>query len=622
MKTESDTLNKLALPGKNCAPDRNRNFLRWPVVWLCAAVFFQPGSLRAASFNASLDRDTITLGESAMLSLTFEGGSPPALPEVPPVAGLSYGGSFSHSVNQSIDFGNNSIVSRDSYLLSVTPQKAGEFIIPAVTAEVEGRKLTTKPIRLIVVRPTVPTPEDVNAGTQLAFLKLLLPKKEVYLGEVITAELQFFFRQGVQLAASPQITATPADGFTVGKIAGTQQRQVQLGKAVYNMIPASVALKAIKTGPVTIGPITANIVVQIPSNTRRRDPFFERFGVDFFGMSEQKQLSVATGMETLQSLPLPKENMPGDFSGAVGSYTMTASVGPTNVAAGDPITVRVQISGHGALDALTLPDQGAWKEFKAYPPTSNLQLTDQLGLQGTKTFEQIISAENSNLKELPEFSFSFFDPETRQYRTLTQPAVGLIVRPGAATPAPSVVTSAKSTSDAPPPAQDIVHIKPRLGTLAQVAPPLIRQPWFVALQSVPVFAWLAAAGWRKRIDLLANNPRLRRQRQVAQVIRAGLTELGRYAAASQPEEFFATLFRLLQEQLGERLDLPASAITEAVIEEKLRPRGVVESTLTELHQLFQTCNLARYAPVTSGQELAALLPRFESVIRELQNLKT
>ena len=142
------------------------------------------------------------------------------------------------------------------------------------------------------------------------------------------------------------------------------------------------------------------------------------------------------------------------------------------------------------------------------------------------------------------------------------------------------------------------------------------------MQSVPVFVWLAAVGWRKRTDALANNPRLRRQRQVAQIIRAGLLELRRHAAANQGEKFFATLFRLLQEQLGERLDCPASAITEAVIEEKLRPHGAAEGTLAQLHELFQTCNLARYAPVKSGQELAALVPRFEAAIRELQNLKS
>jgi len=78
---------------------------------------------------------------------------------------------------------------------------------------------------------------------------------------------------------------------------------------------------------------------------------------------------------------------------------------------------------------------------------------------------------------------------------------------------------------------------------------------------------------------------------------------------------------LLQEQLGERLDLPASAITEAVIEENLVPRGVPETTLTPLRELFQTCNLARYAPIKSSQQLAAIIPKLESVLRSLQEVR-
>jgi hypothetical protein len=38
--------------------------------------------LDAASFTASLDRDTIALGESATLSLTFEGGQPKNAPSL------------------------------------------------------------------------------------------------------------------------------------------------------------------------------------------------------------------------------------------------------------------------------------------------------------------------------------------------------------------------------------------------------------------------------------------------------------------------------------------------------------------------------------------------------------
>ena len=70
---------------------------------------------------------------------------------------------------------------------------------------------------------------------------------------------------------------------------------------------------------------------------------------------------------------MPAEGAPANFNGAVGDYTMTVTAGPTNVAVGDPITVRVQISGRGALDALTLPDQPAWRDFKAYPPTQNVK---------------------------------------------------------------------------------------------------------------------------------------------------------------------------------------------------------------------------------------------------------
>src|SRR5207249_8392921 len=123
--------------------------------------------------------------------------------------------------------------------------------------------------------------------------------------------------------------------------------------------------------------------------------------------------------------------------------------------------VRVQITGRGALDALTLPGQAAWKNFKAYPPTSKIETTDQLGLQGTKTFEQVVTPESPDLKELPAFSFSFFDPDAKQYRTLTQPAVPLTVRPGGAAPAPVIAATSKFAPDAPPPRQDIVHIKPR-----------------------------------------------------------------------------------------------------------------------------------------------------------------
>jgi hypothetical protein len=199
--------------------------------------------------------------------------------------------------------------------------------------------------------------------------------------------------------------------------------------------------------------------------------------------------------------------------------------------------------------------------------------------------------------------------------------VPLVIRPGGSTPAPTVAGVTHSGQDNTPPTQDIVPNKQRLGTVARIGPPLALQKWFLAVQAIPALAFASAVFWRRQTERLANNPRLRRRRQMAQIIRDGLAQLRRCASRNQGDEFFATLFRLLQEQLGERLDLPATAITEAVIDERLRPRGAPETLLAPLQELFQTCNLARYAPVKSSEELAAIIPRFEAVLRQVQGLK-
>ena len=577
------------------------------------AVFCLGGArLDAATFTASLDRDTIMLGESATLSLTFEDGSPRNVPLPPNVAGLqiAYVGPSSQ-----FSFVNGETKSTVTYNFTLTPRQAGDFTIPTLAADVGGQRLSSSPLRLKVLPPNSPPPSAVNSGSEVTFMRLSLAKTNFYIGEVTTANIKIYLRDDIQNHSQPQITSLPTDGFSAGK--GTYQNAYseQIGNRVYTVIPASIALTAAKTGMASVGPVTGNIVVVLPSSNRGGDPFFRQF----FNTGEQRQVTLATDTLNVESLPLPTEGALPNFNGAVGDYTMNVTAGPTNVAVGDPITVRVQISGRGALDALTLPDQPAWRDFKAYPPTQNLKTTDQLGIEGTKTFEQIVTPQNTDVHELPAFSFSFFDPGAKTYRTLTQPPVRLAVHSGGTTPAPMIAATKSAGSQAPPP-QDILPIKEQFGALVSTGPPLLSRPAFLAAQSLPVLAWLAAFVWRKRADSLANNPRLRRQRRVAALVQDGLDDLHRLAAENNSADFFATLFRLLQEQLGERLDCPSSSITEAVIDERLVLLGTPEPTLAGLRELFQLCNQARYAPMRTSGELAAVIPQFEKAVRELQKV--
>lgn len=580
-----------------------KRLLAATLLLLCLATL----STYAATFTGSLDRDTITLGESATLSLAFSGGTPGTVPTPPEVPNLQI--TFSGN-SQEITTINGQFSATVSYNFTLTPRQPGDFTIPAITVDVAGQKLATQPLQLKVLKPSPPPPAAIQSGSQPAFMRLLLPKKEIYVGETIVAQVQIYVRNGLPIS-NFQTTGFPAEGFTIGKQIEGQHRLVQVGTTTYAMIPVNIALQAVKAGSVTVGPYTANAVLG------SRDPFDMFFGRS----SEQKQMVLATESQPVQLLPLPREGVPPEFNGAVGTYSMSVTAGPTNLAVGDPITVRVQLSGRGWLDALALPAQPAWHDFNTYPPTSKVETTDSLGLQGTKTFEQVVIPQNADVKALPPFGFSFFDPDQKKYRRLEQPAIALVVRPAGAAATPTYLAGPRTGSDNPTPSQDIVANKQRLGTLAQIGAPLLLQPWFLTLQGLPVLAFLGAVVWRKRTDNLANNPRLRRRRHVAHEIREGLNHLRVQAEQNNSEQFFATLVRLLQEQLGERLDVPASSITEAVIDEQLRPRRVPETTLAPLADLFQKCNLARYAPVKSSQELTDLLPQLEAVLANLQEIE-
>ena len=573
-----------------------------------------PGAAGAASFTASLDRDSMMLGEQATLSLKFEGVQPQDAPGMPNIAGLQ----FQYvGPSSSFSFINGQTTSSVTYNYLVTAQRAGDFTIPAMRADIGSQQLASAPLKLTVTTANAPSAAAVNSGSEIAFLKFNFPKNKIYVGEAEVGRLELYLRDDVQNFGNFQITSSPTDGFNAGKTTElqNQRRRVQVGNRVYTEIPLALPLTAIRAGALTLGPFTASAVVVLPSQNQGGDPFFRQF----FNQGEQQQINLATEALNIQSLPLPAQNRPANFSGAVGQFSFTASAGPTTVTVGDPITVRVQVSGRGALDGVTLPAQNAWQNFKTYPPTTKLDTADPFGFQGTKTFEQIISPENSDVHELPALTFSFFNPDDGQYHTLTQAAVPLTVKAAGTSPMPVLAANKNSAEEKP--AQDILPIKENLGTLTQNKTPLVAQPAFLAVQSVPVLAFLAAFIWRQRTDNLANNPRLRRQRAVTQLVRDGLNDLKKFAAENKADEFFALLFRLLQEQLGERLDCPATAITENVIEEHAVLRSAPNATRDTLRELFQLCNQARYAPVRGTGELNSAAAKFETTVGALQEVK-
>ena len=557
----------------------------------------------APGVRARVDRTTVAAGESFTLSIILEDVSANAAPTLPPIAGVRITGPSHRNEVQII---NGQASQKQVFDYQLFPTQPGDIAIPGIAVQASGRVFQTQPIPVKVLAPGA----SPSAATNLALLRLVVPKKEAYVGEAFAVEIHLYW-QHAQDVRMPQLKAP---GFSAGQFGEPQRTSTVLNGVQYNVAIFRTAVTPARTGELTLGPAECHLTVLIPVQNPRQRSIFDQF----FGPTARPRPTVlTTEAHSIRVLPLPVENVPENFNGAVGTYNLAVTAGPTNLAVGDPITVRVQISGRGQLDALNLPAQPQWNEFNAYAASSTVNATDPLGLSGSKTFEQVIVPENHEIRTLPPFQFSFFDPNTKHYRSLTGPAIPLTIRPSVSASAPPMLTNTAAQT-APPPVDDIIHISARFEPVAMVHPPLVQQPWFLAVQAVPVVAWLGLFVSRKRKEALANNPRLRRQREVAARVREGLRELPQHAAARQTEDFFAIIFRLLQEQLGARLDVPASGITEAVIEQRLRGGKLPESALAELHELFQACNQARYAPQRSSEELSSYIPRVENVLRDLE----
>ncbi|GDY22220.1 hypothetical protein LBMAG56_35670 [Verrucomicrobiota bacterium] len=560
----------------------------------------------AATVSAALDTDTIRLGEAATISVTCNGGRPRSLPRLTAVPGLQFGYAGESSQFTIV---NGQASQSFTYSFQVQPQKEGRFIIPPIQVDIGGQNVPTGPLTLTVLAANSRAPE-ANPLAKYAFLRLVVPKTNVFVGEVFPVEIKLF----VQSAQNLQIPQVIGDGFRFTLLRPTSaQTREQHGNAIYNVVTFRTGAIASRTG-----------IVPLAFETELTLILYQGAG-GIFG--ERRPVKISSDSISLHVAPLPATNVPASFNGAVGSFNLTMQASPTTLAVGDPLTIRVQIAGRGELDALQLPPTTVWREFKTYPPTSKVEPADPLSMTGVKNFEIVALPENAEVKELAPLEFSFFDPEQRAYRTLYTSKFPLTVRPGTVSAQqPTIVSVATNRSaDAPPPppppAQDIVHIKTRPGTLALARPPLVEQPLFLALQSVPLLAWLTLLIRRRHAESLANNPRRQRALQTDALIKSGLREARVLAEQNQTQKFFATVFRLLQEQIGERLDQPGTAITEEVIETRLRPLGASDELLKTLHELFRACNQARYAPQGTRETMAALLPRIETALAALKQLR-
>ncbi len=179
-----------------------------------------------------------------------------------------------------------------------------------------------------------------------------------------------------------------------------------------------------KTGPITIKSFDLDVTMRKEVRRRIADPFFEDFDIPDV---QEIPIKLKSKEVTVQVKPLPG-NAPASFGGAVGNFTFSSSVNKSSTHTNEPVTLKLVISGQGNIKLINEPQFELPGDLEKFDPVINSRLDNSLG--GTKTFEYLLMPKAPGTFTIPPVEFSYFDPSTKQYKTLKSQAFTVNVEKG------------------------------------------------------------------------------------------------------------------------------------------------------------------------------------------------
>ena len=567
--------------------------------------------------TAVLTSSEAVVGEMVQLQIQIDNAGT----SVKPPSDINVPGLQIHYTGEStqMTMRNFAISSSITYNYTILPEKSGTYKIPPQSIRAGKDNLQTPELTLRVAdspRATAgtgsnraPSSNRQSGEEKIAFAELLVPKKTAYVGEMIPVVVKVGFNSRTRVAemAPPQVNG---QGFTVQKLGEGERNLENIDGGSYVVFSYKTAISAARVGSFQIGPVEQKANVLVPrrsSGVRRKpfdpfngeDPFSDPFfALPFGGLMEQREINVKSDPVSLEVKALPA-GAPPTFSGAVGSFTMTAEANPKRVQIGDPITIKAAISGRGNFDRMNAPELSDERGWHKYPPSSNFKQDDDVGISGTKTFELVVSP-NEKLTTVPPLAFSYFDPVKEKYVTLQSEAVPLIVEGNApAAPAIAGTTPPISIPSAPAGQQKAQDILPQINDRGKIvssfAPVYARKEFWLA-QLIPLTLALGLMGWKVQEARASNRAALRAvqlQRERDELLR----KLRRDQLA--PREYFSDASRVVQLKAALKQTNLEPATVDAETAARVFDLDAEQSE--RMRRLFATSDEFRYSGAGNGE---------------------
>ncbi len=549
-----------------------------------------------AELSVSISKNTLGLNERLRIefSINKQGGDnfiPPKFKEFKVIAGPS------QSVSQS--WINGKVTFSQSYTFILKPLRKGELIVEPASIEMNGTTIYSKYLKVVVTNP-IDIPDDPNdpeyVANQNIHLVAEVTKTNPYVGEGIYVEYRLYVSENVSVYDTSVTEAPQYNGFwnqeiqiegypvKMGKYNGENYRYIVLQKAL--LIPT-------KTGNLTIDPMKMDIVIGVPTGR-----------ADFFGNVITKNIrkEFASPRKIINPKELPLNGKPENFTGAVGEFNFNVTLSKEVLKANESSQIKVDVSGKGNLKLFELPVVETPSELEKYQPERKENVRVNIdGISGSVSDSYTIVPQYKGKYKIPKVSFSYFNPKTGAYKTITTNDMFVDVLEGK-----ELETNNNGNSSNTIEKQAVVSLG---NSFRYIQTNTVFQPkqtvdfynsnlfyvlLFCPFLLIPIGIIIGKRNEARNSDLVGI--RLRKAEKLA---RKFLSEAQKQLG--KKEAFYEALERALHNYLKAKLNIETADISKEKITQILEEKKIDSETISKFMDVLQASDFARYTPVTNTE---------------------
>eukprot|EP01132_Coremiostelium_polycephalum_P015140 gene15140-18314_t len=568
----------------------------FPVLLFWSSILFA----NDVKVTASVSKTEVAVGEAFEITFTVNGNAerfdPPSFAGFQVISGPNQSSSMT-SIN-----GNTTVSMSLSYDLVGTQE--GEYTIGAGSIVVNGKVYKSNALKIKVVKGNPAqsssqsraaargrTQTNVQTVTGNAadvaknlFIKASVNKTNPYQGEQLTVSYKLY--TNVNLVDNSLDKLPDFNGFWSQEIKNTNPNVEWAIEKIKGVSYHVATLKQIilfpeRSGNLVLDPLAMTFLV------RQAAPSMDIFDQFFGGSYKDTKYKISSAPVNIHVRPLPENGKPVGFQGAVGQFSVQASLDKTQLKANEALNYSLKISGTGNLKLLNAPTVNFPADVEKH--------------EGSYTIEP--------------FQFSYFNPVSGKYVSLPSRAFQIKVSKG--DPGANVTAYSGNQQDIKMLNKDIMYIKTTDLALSENGKNFYGSLGYV-LSMLLGPALFGLAWWSKKRYEEKNKDLVQvKWRKANKIAARHLAFAAKQLAAGDQKAFYEAIYKGLYGYLSDKLNISAAELNIEHIRTSLRAININEELIGRLGNTLELCEMARYAPVPGSTE-QEVFDQSKSIINDIE----